>query len=429
MKKETRMKRVTFASVAVRFFLAAILSIPAVAQSARRQQSTSNDAQSGSQTSAPSHDRDESDGQDGQGQRPRRTTDDPVSIKVDTTLVSIPVSVVDKTGRSVPRLTKQDFHIYEDGVEQEIADLTNVEAPFHVVLLLDTSRSTVFKIEDIHSAAASFVNELRPNDKVMVVSFDRDVYIDSEFTSDRDKLRRAIYGTRTGGETRLYDAVDLVITERLNRIQGRKAIVLFTDGEDTASRLATDRSTLARVEESGVLVYPIQYDTGGMRGPYGRGRGQGMPPIFGPFPGGSGRRWPFDLTDYQGGGQWPGGRGGGGGRGRMDSGRAGEYLRNLSERSGARLYHAETIENVSNAFTQIANDLRQQYALSYYPSNTALDGSYRRINVRVNRPDVVVRAREGYRAGGKDQAHNGNSNVDDQGRPTTKQNKHYRADN
>jgi VWFA-related protein len=348
------------------------------------------------------------DREDGQErQRPRTTTDEPVTIKMDTTLVTIPVSVTDRTGRSVPHLAKRDFHIYEDGVEQEIADLSTVEAPFHVVLLLDTSRSTVFKMEDIHRAAAAFVDQLRPNDKVMVVSFDREVYIDSEFTSDREKLRRAIYGTRTGGETRLYDAVDLVITERLNRIQGRKAIVLFTDGEDTTSRLATDRSTLARVEESGVLVYPIQYDTeGAMRGPFGRGRSSGRPPIFGPgpFPRGGGRRWPFDTPNYQ----FPRGRGQG------DPSRAGKYLRDLAERSGARLYHAETIDKVSSAFSQIANDLRQQYSLSYYPTNTAQDGSYRRLRVSVNRSDLVVRAREGYRAAGRNQTRNEDSSKGDQ---------------
>src|SRR5207253_8529594 len=125
---------------------------------------------------------------------------------------------------------------------------------------LDTSRSTAFKLEDIQRAAIAFVDQLHSSDCVMVVSFDEDVYIDSEFTSNRDQLRRAIYGTRTGGSTKLYDAVDLVITERLNRLQGRKAVVLFTDGVDTSSKLASARSTLERVEESGALVYPIQYN-------------------------------------------------------------------------------------------------------------------------------------------------------------------------
>src|SRR5262245_25508858 len=191
------------------------------------------------------------------GQQPGSQQSEGATIKVETALVTFPVSVLDKNGKFIPHLMKSDFHIYEDNIEQEIASFADVEAPFNVVLLLDTSRSTRFKIEDIQRAAIAFVNKLRPDDRVMIVSFDSDIYIDSEFTSDREVLRRAIRETHTGGSTRLYDAVDLVITERLSRVQGRKAIVLFTDGVDTASQLATDRSTLARVDESGVLVYPV----------------------------------------------------------------------------------------------------------------------------------------------------------------------------
>src|SRR5205814_1099293 len=139
----------------------------------------------------------------------------------------------------------------------------------------------------------------------------------------------------------------LVVTERLNRIKGRKAIVLFTDGVDTDSRLATDRSTLSRVEESGVLVYPIQYDTeGNMGGSPGRRRGGNQPPIFNPsphprFPGGGGGRWPFDPLVA---GQFPRGNR------QADYARAAKYLRDLAEQSGARLYHAETIGHASEAF-------------------------------------------------------------------------------
>jgi len=360
------------------------------------------------------------------GGQPEVPTDGEATIKVETTLVTIPVSVVDRNGRYAPQLTKRDFHIFEDNVEQEVADFSSVEVPFHVVLLLDTSRSTRFKIEDIQRAAVAFVDELRPDDQVMVVSFDDKVYIDSEFTSDRARLRRAIYQTRTGGSTKLYDAVDLVITERLNRVQGRKAIVLFTDGVDTSSKLASARSTIERVEESGVLVYPVQYDTEeNAVDPYifGRGRGNPPPPIINPwpfprnrrFPGGRGRRWPFDpLVTYQ----FP--RGGS----RDEYGRASRYLHDLADRSGARLYHAETIGNVSQAFSLIAEELRHQYALSYYPTNATHDGTFRRIRVRVDQPDLVVRAREGYRAGGGEQARDGSSK-DGGERPALKRGKQW----
>lgn len=321
---------------------------------------------------------------------PQTGTNDETTIRVDTTLVTLPVSVLDRNGKYVPHLTKQDFSIYEDGVEQEIADFAAIETPFNVVLLLDTSRSTRFKIEEIQRAAIAFVEQLRSHDRVMVVSFDEEVYIDSEFTSDRTQLRRAIYGTRTGGGTKLYDAVDLVITERLNQIEGRKAIVLFTDGVDTMSKFASARSTLELVEESDVLVYPIRYDTeSDVAGPRRRG-GRRPPVIINPWPlprwpQPSGRRWPMASLPQR-------------GSSPEEYRRGAQYLRELAERSGARLYQADTLGNLSQAFSLIADELRHQYTLSYYPTNTARDGSYRRIRVIVNRPDLVVRARAGYRA-------------------------------
>jgi Ca-activated chloride channel homolog len=316
------------------------------------------------------------------------------TIKIDTTLVTIPVSVLDRDGKYIPNLTKRDFHLFEDNVEQEIADFNSIEAPFHVVLLLDTSRSTDFKLGDIQKAALAFIDQLHPDDHVMVVSFDSDIYIDAEFSSDRDQLRRAIRQTRTGGSTRLYDAVDLVITERLGKVQGRKAVVLLTDGVDTASYLASAESTIGRVEESGALVYPIQYDTEGLAGPWGPPmRRGGMPPIFRPspfprFPRGGRRRWrsdPFTTWQFQRGSRHD------------DYLRAAQYLRSLADRSGARLYRADTTGNLKKACSQIAEELRHQYSLSYYPTNTARDGSYRRIRVRLEQANLVVRAREGYR--------------------------------
>ncbi len=346
--------------------------------------------------------------------------DDSDTIKIDTTLVSIPVSVIERDGRFIPFLDKKDFRLYEDEVEQEISEFTPVTVPLHVVLLIDTSRSTVFKIEDIQAAAVAFTEQLRADDKVMVVSFDSRVYVGCEFTNDRAKMRRAIYNTRTGGGTKLYDAVDLVISERLNQVEGRKAIVLFTDGVDTESR-ATARSTVEQVEESDIVVYPIQYDTSEQMMQNGGGR-NGTPPISIPWPqprgGGNGRnRWPFVFHNSsqlfhsfydafpQGIAQafpqqWPGGgrmpRGGG-----DDYELAGRYLQQLATRSGGRLYNGDTLSNVHAAFTRIAEELRHQYALSYYPTNTAQDGSFRKVRVVVKVPNAVVRCREGYRAKGQ----------------------------
>jgi Ca-activated chloride channel homolog len=351
-------------------------------------------------------------------QKPEEHVDSDV-IKIDTSLVSIPVTALDRDGRYIPFLRKEDFRLFEDGVEQEIADFSPVTVPLHVVLLLDTSRSTVFKLEDIQAAAVAFVEQLRPNDQVMVVSFDSKVYVDSEFTSDRARLRRAIYRTRTGGGTKLYEAVDLVISERLARVDGRKAIVLFTDGVDTESKGVKARDTIEAVEESEVAVYPIRYNTEEqMNGRWGNRRNpNNRPPIFDvpwPLPR-NGRRWPFDSLINQ---QFPGGRnsqwprrGGGGDEYEV----AAEYLQSLADRSGGRLYNAETLNNVHQAFSKIAEELRHQYALSYYPTNTAQDGTYRRVRVQTKVPNVIVRAREGYRAKGGPA--NKDSDDRDNGRP------------
>src|SRR5947207_12192708 len=182
-------------------------------------------------------------------------------VRVNASLVTVPVSVLDRDGRFIPGLTKNDFRIFEDGVEQEVAYFAPVEQPFTVALVIDTSGSTRFKMEEMQDAAIAFLDQLRPNDRVIVVSFDDDVRVLSEPTSDRALLRAAIRRTRTGDGTRLYDAVDLVIRQQLSRVQGRKAIVLFTDGVDTTSKRASYRSTLAEAEELDAMIYPIQYDT------------------------------------------------------------------------------------------------------------------------------------------------------------------------
>ena len=131
-------------------------------------------------------------------------------IRVNTTLVTIPVSVMDREGRYAPNLRKGDFHLWEDGVEQEIAFFASVDKPFSVVLMIDTSPSTRFRLEEIQDAAIAFVNQLHADDQVMVVSFDDTVRVLSGFTSDRGRLQGAIRHVRVGNGTKLYDAVAMV---------------------------------------------------------------------------------------------------------------------------------------------------------------------------------------------------------------------------
>ncbi len=288
-------------------------------------------------------------------------------LRIETTLVLVPVSVMDRDGKFAPGLTAKDFQVFEDGAQQEITDFGSAENPLHIALMLDVSGSTQFKIEDIQEAALTFVDQMRPQDQVMVVSFDSRVMVESEFTNDRERLKIAIMRTRTGGGTRFYDALDLALTERLNKIQGRKAIVLFTDGVDTVSRLAGWKEIITRFEEAGVLVYPVRYDTW-----------SDMQANFSPaLPPGVTRSIPGSTKeDYE---------------------AAARRLKELAARTGARYYEVENIGDTKQAFASIAEELRRQYWLGYYPANTARDGRYRKIRVTVNNPEVVIRARDGYR--------------------------------
>ena len=307
-------------------------------------------------------------------------------IKVNTTLVTIPVSVMDRDGRYVPNLQKEEFRIWEDGVEQEVAFFQSVDKPFSVVLMLDTSPSTQFRLDEIHDAAITFVNQLRADDKVMVVSFNNDIKILSEFTTDRNKLQKAINRARTDDGTRLYDAVDMVINQQLSRVSGRKAIVLFTDGVDTTSRRADYQTNITDAQELDALIYPVQYDTQqDMVGNYPVGRpvdifGQILGGIFG---GGGGIRR---------GGGYPRGRG----TGRGDYEFANEYLRELANSTGGREYRADSLQNMSSAFANVAEELRRQYSIGYYPKRSPQAGQRRQIRVRARQPNLAVRARDSY---------------------------------
>ena len=324
-------------------------------------------------------------------------------VRVSTSLVSIPVSVMDRSGRFIPNLRQQDFRIYEEGVEHEVAYFATVEKPFTVALVIDTSASTRFRLDEIQDAAIAFVNQLRREDRVLVVSFDEEVRVLAEATNDRYRLHDAIRRTRTGGGTRLYDAVDLVINQRLNRESGRKAIVLFTDGVDTTSRRANYQSNMRDAEELDALIYPIQYDTYNDMAGGGGGGGGSWPPRYPQRRRSSGGILADILGSIitGGGGSVIIGGGGGGSPGTSpeDYRRANAYLNDLASKTGARLYRADTTHDLSQSFAFIAEELRRQYSLGYYPKSQAQAGQRRQIKVRVNRPDLIVRARDSYIVG------------------------------
>ena len=325
-------------------------------------------------------------------------------VRIDTTLVSIPVSVMDRDGKFIPNLSQGDFRVWEDGVEQRVAYFASTEKPFTVALLIDTSGSTRFRLDQIRDAAIAFVNQLRPDDRVMVLSFSERINVLAQPTNDRHRLRQAFYELEPGGGTRLYDAVDQVINQHFNRIEGRKAIVLFTDGVDTTSRQGTYESNVRDAEELDALIYPVQYDTFGDMGVIsggnwpggGQSSGNVIIDILSGILGGGGSGYPSGRSNpnrrggRRGGGGWPGS-----GNSRAEYELADQYLNEMARVSGARLYKAEQ-ENLNLAFRGVAEELRRQYSLGYYPTNAPNPGDRRAIKVRVNRPELVVRTRDSY---------------------------------
>jgi VWFA-related protein len=299
-------------------------------------------------------------------------------IRFDTSLVSVPVSVMDRSGRYVPQLRRENFRLLENEVEQKIAYFATTDAPFSVVLLLDTSGSTQFRLDDIQKAAISFVGRLKSNDRVMVMSFDDRIEVLCQATTDRAEITRAIRRTRTGGGTRLYDAVENILTKQLKTMTGRKAVVLFTDGVDTSSRRASYQSTVRLAEESDASIYSVDYDTAGMGGP----RGHGMPlprkrgTILGlPLPQPGGIPGSASPEVYR---------------------KAIAYLKALSNMTGGRFYDADSIFGIDQAFAWIAEELGRQYSLGYYPATAGKDGERRMIKVRVTEPNLIVKARDSY---------------------------------
>lgn len=395
-------------------------------------------------------------------QQPETQPEEPQDLEkitTDTDLVTVPLIASNNDGTYVTDLRQEEFQLLEDNVPQQIAFLGKVAAPFHVILMLDTSSSTQDKLREIQQAAYTFVQQLQDADRVKVISFDDKVNDLNDFTSNRETLRAAIYKTVSGQGTKVYDAFELALNT-IRKIRGRKAIVIFTDGMDWHSDSATYEGTLRGLDEEGVVVYPIRYETRATTERLAREQSSGgseLPTISvirNPTPSGttpstfpsddsipttgtprktgplglplpdeilrrrreeeerrrdpnnrdpnrvpSDRRDPSSLPEPD----------------HRTSRRSSEdesikamldmayltadgYLRALAEKSGGRLLRADTLKSLPDAFAQIAAELRTQYMLGYYPLNKERDERYRKIKVTTTRKHVAIRARPGYLA-------------------------------
>ncbi|MEP6789399.1 MAG: hypothetical protein ABJB40_13255, partial [Acidobacteriota bacterium] len=208
-----------------------------------------------------------------------------------------------------------------------------------------------------------------------------------------NQLRNAIREAQFGDGTSLYEAVDYVIENQLRQFDGRKAVVLFTDGVDTTSRRASYDSTLRETEEVDSLFYTIRYDTSHDMG--GMGGGGGYPGSR--RRGGGGGTMADILGAILTGGNVNVGRGGGASSTEYEKGR--KYLLGLAQNSGGREFEAQSMYNIDAAFSGIAEELRQQYSLGYYPEKVGNLGDRKQIKIRVLRPEVVVRAKNSYIVG------------------------------
>lgn len=304
--------------------------------------------------------------------KPQRVDENDV-VRVTTSLVRVPVVVRDRDGRYIIDLKKEDFKVYENGAEQQVAHFGGVEEHISVVLLIDVSCS-IDKPKDTIAAALTFIEQLRPTDSVLPIAFGRNIYaLLTESTRDHALLRERILGLPDkehipcDNGTRLYDAVDFVIHHILTNGTGRRAVILLTDGRDSQlSKVGSPVSTLRAVSELGVPFYSLRLSE--------KLRPGGNEPFRG-FPNDPqaerAKHW-FFARDLIG------------------------YIDDLARLSGGQSYPAATGDDLKKYFNQIGEELRHQYMLAYYPNTLKGEEQRRKIKVRVGRQRISVRARDSY---------------------------------
>ncbi len=297
-------------------------------------------------------------------------------IKVETDLVIVPFRVTDKKGRPIADIKQSEVKIFENGEERDLAYFSDVDQPFTVALVLDMSYSSVFKLKEIQDAAKKFVAQLRPEDRVMVISFAEKPIVLCEATGDRRILNIAIEGARIGSGTGLYLTLDAVLNEKLRRVSGRKAVVLFSDGVDTTSKFHTAASVGKDIEESDALIFPIKYNT---YDDVQKSRRSTAPIQY------DDDDKPYTVDTRPGIGER-----------QEDYAAAKEFLTNIAQDTGGRLYNVNSTTNLDEAFANIAKELRKIYSLGYYPSSERESGASFDIKVRVYRPDLNIRTKERF---------------------------------
>ena len=273
---------------------------------------------------------------------------DDTPIKVETLLLTIPLTVGDAKGRNVPGLKKDNFSVFQNSEEQEIELFLNEEAPMNVAILLDTSFSTKDVLDDIQKAARDFIKILRPEDKALIVTFDSRTRFLSDLTSDRKILTKAINQARISESngSDMPDAISSVVNNHFAALKGRKAIIVLTDGLVTG-RAVTAQQTLDALQKSDVLLYPIIFSKNSSR---------------------TAKSVTNQASKFQ-------------------------ILKILTEETAGRFYEKEAAK-LKEAFQSIAEDLKNQYLIGFYPQKDEPDKSLGHIRVAVDRSGFTVRAKK-----------------------------------
>lgn len=348
--------------------------------------------------------------------------DTAATISVDVNVVTLPVTVRDKHGAIVRDLTKDDFTLQEDGRPQSIRYFSQeTNLPLTLGLLVDTSRSQTDVLDAERNASRSFLDQMlvQARDKAFLIHFDREVELLQDMTSSREKLQAALEllktpsdressndpndsrdsrsgsGSHRGGGTQLYDAVFLASNELMKKQQGRKALIILSDGVDRGSKTYLE-SAIESAQRADTVVYSIYFaDSHRDDRDQGQRRGGGMGRGGGGYPGGGGG-WPG------GGGGYPGG--GGGGRGgsqrhpeepRTDGKK---ILERISRETGGRFFAVTKKETVGDIYSSIVEELRTQYSMGYTPDKDSTASGYHHIQLAVKRKELTVQTRDGYYA-------------------------------
>ncbi|MCU1319150.1 MAG: VWFA-related domain protein [Edaphobacter sp.] len=347
------------------------------------------------------------------------------TLSVDARLVSLPVVVRDKKGALVQNLTKDDFSLQVDGHSQTIRyfDIDS-NLPLTLGLLVDTSLSQRDVIDEERTASSTFLDQMlkTPKDQAFVVQFARQTELLQDLTNSRPRLQAALKeidtpsanssassdtddsgsnqaGRRRAGTT-LYDATFLASDELMAKQQGRKALIILSDGVDSGSKETLVKSIEA-AQRADTVIYAIYFKGKEQQQHYDDNQqrsGGRFPGGGGGYPGGRGGGYPGGGGGYPGGGR-PGGGGSPGNRGGTSHVDGKKILERMAQETGGRLFEVNKKQTVAQIYTQIAEELRAQYRLGYTPDQaTAADG-YHQIDLSTHRKDLTIQTRDGYYAG------------------------------